>query len=180
LLRQGLVDQMFAALRVGADPESLTQFVHRCRARDVSPQMLLGALDAADKLRQTKTGEARQQEDRVLFGLLLALGEYRLEELPASARRPLVDRLAAWYASDPSSAIHGATGWLLRHWNQGELARQVDETPVAYSPDREWYTLAIPVDSEAMVKERHRSTSPSSCFQRGVRDRLAGRRTGAE
>jgi hypothetical protein len=148
LLRQERYERVFSILRVVEDPDSLTQFVHACRSRSVQPQDLLIALDSADKLRQTKAGEDRKREDRVLFGLLLALGEYRLEELPASVRRPLVERLAAWYASDPSSAIHGATGWLLRHWDQGELARQVDETPVAYLPDREWYTLAIPVASE--------------------------------
>ncbi len=36
LLRQGEREKIFSALRVTDDPESLTQFVHRCRARRVS------------------------------------------------------------------------------------------------------------------------------------------------
>jgi len=144
LLRQGTREEIFAALRVREDPESLTQFVHRCRAREVQPLDLLKGLDAADTLRQSKSGADRELEDCVMFALLLALGEYSFEELPAAQREPLVDRLATWYASDRSSAIHGATGWLLRHWNRGEAARKVDQTPLPYSPDREWYTLEIP------------------------------------
>lgn len=149
LLRQGVHEEFFPALRVAEDPESLTQFVHRCRAREIQPEELLAALDVADRLRQTKTGAARRLEDRVMFGLLLALGEFSLADLPAAQRQPLVARLAAWYGSDPSSAVHGATGWLLRHWNRAELARQVDETPVPYAPGREWYTVEIPGDNRA-------------------------------
>ena len=36
LLRQGEREEIFDALRVGDDPESLTQFVHRCKARGVA------------------------------------------------------------------------------------------------------------------------------------------------
>lgn len=143
LLRQGARREVFAALRVQDDPESLTQFVHRCRAREVAPQALLECLNEADKLRQTNSGDERQLEDQVLFGLLLALGEYTLDELPQAVRQPQVERLADWYRNDPSSTIHGATGWLLRHWGQNDIAREIDQTPVPYSPDRQWYTLEI-------------------------------------
>jgi hypothetical protein len=143
LLREGRHDAMFNALRVEDDPESLTQFVHRCRARGVSPEDLLTALTKADTLRQTKTGQDRKREDVVFFGLLLALGEFDLNELPAAEQQPLVNDLANWYANDPSSAVHGATGWLLRHWGLTALARTVDQTPLPYSPDREWFVEEI-------------------------------------
>ena len=141
LLRKGDREQIFDALRVTDDPESLTQFVHRCRARGVTPQELLECLDAADKLRQGKTGNEREIEDRVLFGFLLALGEFPLAQIPDG--QSLIDRLADWYTNDPSSAIHGATGWLLRHWGQEEIAKKVDEIPIPYSSNRQWYTLEI-------------------------------------
>jgi len=80
----------------------------------------------------------------VLFGLLLALGEFSLNEIPDGQRDSTVQQLATWYGEDPSSTIHGAAGWLLRHWQQTDVARKVDETPLAYSPQREWFTLAIP------------------------------------
>jgi formylglycine-generating enzyme required for sulfatase activity len=143
LLREGERESILDALRVGDDPEALTQFVHRCRARQIRPGALLECLAVADSSRQVKTGPARRIEDRVMFGLLLALAEYPLEDLSDDERTPLIDQLAAWYRDDPSSAIHGACGWLLRQWGQQELVRGVDETPLDYSPDREWFTLKI-------------------------------------
>lgn len=146
LARQGWYDQMFAALRVGADPESLTQWVHGCRSREVSPATLLNAWNIASQDRQALTGEDREVHDRTIFAILLALGDYRWEELPAHERQPLVDRLLSWYGSDPSSAIRGATGWLLRQWGHHDHVRRVDETPVPYSPQRQWYSVVIPVE----------------------------------
>lgn len=55
-------------------------------------------------------------------------------------------QLADWYRNDPASAIHGACGWLLREWGYDALARDVDQTPVAFEPNREWYTVRIEVD----------------------------------
>lgn len=71
------------------------------------------------------------------YALLLALGEYRLAEIPKSQQALLLRQLADWYRDDPSSGVHGATGWLLRKWGQPELVRAVDQTPIPYSQDRE-------------------------------------------
>jgi serine/threonine protein kinase/formylglycine-generating enzyme required for sulfatase activity len=151
LLRQGEAAPALDTLRVSDDPESLTQFVHRCRQRGVTPVQLLDCVELADRDRQQQAGADRQVADRVLYGLLLALGEFELGELPEAERDGFVEQLATWYAGDPSSAIHGATGWLFRHWKQDELAMKVDQTPVAYSPDREWYTLEIKAKSGGIL-----------------------------
>ena len=37
--------------------------------------------------------------------------------------RALLEQLAGWYRHDPSSGVHGATGWLLRKWGQAEAVR---------------------------------------------------------
>ncbi len=91
------------------------------------------------------SSEAFQRSSRARYALLLALGEFQLEEIPETRRDTLVEQLADWYANDPSSGVHGASGWLLRQWGQTEVATRVDQTPVPYSPDREWFTLAITV-----------------------------------
>jgi serine/threonine protein kinase/formylglycine-generating enzyme required for sulfatase activity len=143
LLRMGDRRDALTALRVDEDPESLTQFVHRLRARGVSPAELLTCVDGTNEARKGMGPAARKLEDRVLFGLLLALGEFELTDVPQDRRDRTVAQLVEWYAHDPSSSIHGASGWLLRHWGQDEIAKKVDETPVAYSPDREWFTLKI-------------------------------------
>jgi serine/threonine protein kinase/formylglycine-generating enzyme required for sulfatase activity/energy-coupling factor transporter ATP-binding protein EcfA2 len=144
LLRQGEREKIFSALRVSDDPESLTQFVHRCRARSVSFGELWDCVQIVERTRPALRGDSRRLEDRVLFGLLMALGEFSLSEIPLDQRDSTVNQLATWYRDDPSSTIHGASGWLLRHWQQTDVAGKVDETPLAYSPQREWFTLAIP------------------------------------
>ncbi len=148
LLRQGEREKIFSALRVSDDPESLTQFVHRCRARGVSPAELWECVQIVERTRPALRGDGRRLEDRVLFGLLLALGEFLVSDIPVDQRDSTVTQLATWYRDDPSSTIHGATGWLLRHWQQTEVARKVDKAPLAYSPQREWFTLAIPVGDQ--------------------------------
>ncbi len=114
LLRQSkrgaVPEEMFAALRVTDDPESLSQFVHDCRAREITAEQLWRCVVRADQLRQSKTGPERVMEDRLLFGLLLALGDTPSSELPLEAKDSWVTQLTQWYATDPSSAIHGATG----------------------------------------------------------------------
>jgi formylglycine-generating enzyme required for sulfatase activity len=141
LARQGRRDEAFDALRVGDDPESRTQFIHRSREMGVTAAELDDCVNRADELRQSKTGDERRIDDGVLYGLLLALGEYELSDLPAERRDPMVQQLADWYAHDPSSAVHGAAGWLLWRWNQVDYVMKVDQTPLAYSPDREWFVV---------------------------------------
>ena len=150
LLRQGQREQIVDALRVGSDPESLSQFVARCRSRGVTVSELLECVDRVDASRKVLLGAARKVEDRALYGLLLALGEFQLADIAPVDRQPLVDRLINWYSQDPRSGIHGATGWLLRQWGFQLEASRVDQTPIPYDAtgEREWYTLEIKSPSE--------------------------------
>ena len=180
LLRQGERGKIFSVLRVTDDLESLTQFVHRCRERGVTAVELWDCARTAEQRRRTLRGEPRRLEDRVLFGLLLALGEFGLAELPEAQRGAFVEQLANWYAGDPSSAIHGATGWLLRHWRQEQLAKKVDQTPVPYAPDREWFTLEFVVppsggDSGAGANSASRPTAQVPRRQPPVNSASGGR-----
>lgn len=82
LLRQGERESIFDALRFTTDPEALSQFVARCKQREVTASELIKGLDRCDVARTRATGAARKVEDRVLFGLLLALGDYSPDQLP--------------------------------------------------------------------------------------------------
>jgi len=84
--------------------------------------------------------------------LLLALGEFALNEIPESRCEPLLKQLSYTYRDDPSSGVHGAAGWLLRQWGQTDVVREVDQTPIPYSLDREWFTLAITVIPKSPLK----------------------------
>jgi hypothetical protein len=148
LLRLGERDKVLPVFEVTDDPEALTQFIFRCRARGVEVVALL------DCLRLVSDGPANRYPREARYALLLALGEFTLADVSASRRDALIKQLAGWYRHDPSSGVHGAAGWLLRRWGQADLVHQVDETATPYSPEREWFTLRITV-KPAPPPERH-------------------------
>ena len=118
-------------------------------ARVVSLRMPL-----LDCLQRVSVAPKDRYPKNTRYALLLALGEFSLEEIPESRRVALLEQLADWYRHDPSSGVHGAAGWLLRQWGQAEVVRQVDHTAVPYAPDREWFTLAITVTPTAPPKPK--------------------------
>lgn len=148
LLRLGEQESIPDILRFKDDPEAMTQFVHRCKARGVTPSELIGLFEETDQRRGPLDGNREKLDDSVMYALLLALGEFNWNELP-NAREALVQRLAGIYENDPSSGVHSATGWLLRKWEQHEIVDRVDRTPLSYDPTghREWYVQAIEYDS---------------------------------
>lgn len=145
LLRQGSREEILKMLRDAARPDVLSQFVHRCRDRDVKPEELLECVHLVETRRQTRTFAERDDDDRTLCALLLALGEFRFAELPNAERTSLVTQLLHWYQTDPRSAIHGASRWLLQRWDQHSALNEIDQQPVEYSPTREWFRTVIPL-----------------------------------
>ncbi len=114
------------------DREAMTQFIHRLRSLGVA------AADVTDIYDQF-----RNEKPTTRYGLLMALGEFQLTEIPQQHRARLIADLTDCYARDPSSGIHSASGWLLRKWGQAEAVRLNDEIPVAYSSKRQWFNVVI-------------------------------------
>jgi formylglycine-generating enzyme required for sulfatase activity len=150
LLRLGERERVLPVFEMTDDPEALAQFIFRCRPRGVGVDPLL------DCLRILSDGPSERYPRNTRYALLLALGEFTLEEIPDSRREKLLKQLADLYRNDPSSGVHGAAGWLLRQWRQAEVARKVDQTAVPHSPDREWFTLAISVAPTAPPKPQEK------------------------
>jgi formylglycine-generating enzyme required for sulfatase activity/tRNA A-37 threonylcarbamoyl transferase component Bud32 len=83
--------------------------------------------------------------------LLLSLGEYAPERLPAARRKKLVARLVRGYQDDPDPGIHSAVEWLLRQWKEeGKLPKLNNHRPKKSSKgtptwyvNREGYTLTV-------------------------------------
>jgi serine/threonine protein kinase/formylglycine-generating enzyme required for sulfatase activity len=148
LLRLGEREKVLPVFDMSDDPESLTQFIFRCRPRGVGADALL------DCLQRISDAPRDRYPKNTRYALLLTLGEFSLEEIPEGRRVALLEQLADWYRHDPSSGVHGAAGWLLRQWGQAEVARQVDRTAVPYAPDREWFTLAITVTPAPPLKPK--------------------------
>lgn len=155
LLRMGEVEKVLSVFEWTDDPEALTQFVFRCRERNVGVDSLLKCLDVVN------SAPADRYPADTRYGLLLTLGEFKLEEIAETQREKLLTQIADWYANDPNSGVHGAAGWLLRKWDQTETAQNIEQTEVPYSPDREWFTLKIQVQP---AKTGGQSIPPKKTF----------------
>ncbi|MGO9468306.1 MAG: SUMF1/EgtB/PvdO family nonheme iron enzyme [Isosphaeraceae bacterium] len=143
LLRLGQREKVLSVFEMSDDPEALTQFIFRCRPREVGVEALLDCLELVSGSPKVR------RPPHARYALLLALAEFPLDYIPESRRQSLLARLADWYRHDPDSGVHGAAGWLLRQWGQMSVARAVDQTPVPYCPPRQWFTLAITVHPSA-------------------------------
>ncbi len=100
--------------------------------------------------------------------LLLALGDFDRDLLPVSERDLLTPRLLALYRDDPDPGIHGAAGWLLRHWGKQKQVEEIDRGLTTGTPEgrRRWYVnrqgqtmVVIPRPGVFWMgegKERHR------------------------
>jgi formylglycine-generating enzyme required for sulfatase activity len=138
MLKLGEKESVLPVFNWTDDPEALTQFIFRCKPRGIPVGSLLDLLDlvSVDPMKYPKDTR---------YALLLSIGEYGRSEIPASRIELLIKRLADWYANDPSSGVHGAAGWLLRHLGENAVVERIDQMPIDYSSNREWYTLVIPV-----------------------------------
>ncbi len=109
LLRLGQPESVLPVFEITDDPESLTQFIHGCRVRGVAGSHLVNCLECIRQYDSSSDNVARMK-----FGLILALGQYPLDEI--LQREKLLDWLREWYLNDPHSNVHSATSWLLRKW----------------------------------------------------------------
>jgi formylglycine-generating enzyme required for sulfatase activity len=113
ILRLGETATAWSLLRHTSDPSLRTYLIHDFATMDVDPGLLIARLLA-------------EKDASVRRALILSLGEFNDEQLPANQRRPLVDRLLRWYREDPDPGIHAAIGWLLRYGKQGDKPRKLD------------------------------------------------------
>jgi formylglycine-generating enzyme required for sulfatase activity len=95
------------------DPGARTYLLHRIASLAVPARLLVERLDT----------EADVSARRAL---VLALGEFNADQLPAELRRRLVPLLLDWYEHDPDGGVHGAIDWLLRHGQEGATPRKLD------------------------------------------------------
>ncbi len=128
LIRFGNFASALKVFDVVDDPESLTQTIDRLARRGVTLKDLLEC-------------QAHAKSETQLFGWLLSLGEFAFDDLSPDQQQGVSDLLSDWYQNDPRASIHGATGWLLRRWNLLEVARNVDQNPIAYdrTGKRQWF-----------------------------------------
>jgi formylglycine-generating enzyme required for sulfatase activity/tetratricopeptide (TPR) repeat protein/tRNA A-37 threonylcarbamoyl transferase component Bud32 len=112
LLHLGRPERVWPLLRHSPYPDLRTYLIHRLGPLGVEARLLVERLEV--------------EEVSARRALILALGEYTGEQLPAPLRRRLLPRLLRWYRSDPDPGIHGAIDWLLRHSREGPEPRKLD------------------------------------------------------
>jgi len=113
LLRLGQADLVWPLFRHSPDPSRRSYLIHALGRAGVNPAVIIRRLETE------KDASARR-------ALILSLGDFTGEQLPALQRRPLVAKLLRWYRDDPDPGVHAAIDWLLRYGRQGERGRALD------------------------------------------------------
>lgn len=90
------------------NPEALSQFIYRIRGREISPSQLIKSFtELQSKAVPEDSRKHQQQHYHRLYGFLLGLGEYTLEQLPAQERQlgqyasDLPDGVPPWRPGEP-------------------------------------------------------------------------------
>ncbi len=104
LLKTGHPDKAWEVLKSNIDPGARSRLIHRLATFRVDPSLLVTRLE-------------QERDPSIQAALLLALGEYREQAIPTTARDRLLPKLRELYrATDPG--LHAAAEWLLRIWSQ--------------------------------------------------------------
>jgi formylglycine-generating enzyme required for sulfatase activity/tRNA A-37 threonylcarbamoyl transferase component Bud32 len=106
-------EEIWRLLRYAPEPDRRTYLLHGLGRLRTPAKPILARLE-------------KEQDPGALQALILSLGEYGPEELPAARRESLVGKLLAWYRAHPDAGVHAAIDWLLRHGKQGPAARPLD------------------------------------------------------
>lgn len=113
LLRMDASADAWPLYRHRADPEVRSQLTWRGGLLGLDPLQLVRRLD-------------EEKDVTAQRALVLALGEFTAEQLPADVRGPLVEKLLKLYRDHPDPGLHAAIDWLLRHAKEGPIDRPLD------------------------------------------------------
>jgi hypothetical protein len=103
----------WSVLKHSPYPEARSRLIHRLGPGRVPAETLARRLET-------------EKDVSIRRALIVALGEYRDEQVSAQLRRRLLPTLLRWYRDDADPGIHGAIDWLLRHAREGPAARVLD------------------------------------------------------
>src|SRR5262249_28162424 len=103
LMRMNQPDVAWTLLKHGPDPRVRSYIIHRLGSLGVDGAALIERLDVEPDVSTRRA-------------LILSLGAFEADQLPAATKTALTQRLLQIYEQDPDAGMHGAAGWLLRHW----------------------------------------------------------------
>ncbi len=190
LIRLGSGGDLWSLLRHGPDPRLRSDLVNWLQPLGVDPRAITAELARRDVAPTGSEPPAAKSMDAILFhaedstrrALILALGTYRPEDLPADERERRIARLLEWYETDPDAGIHGAADWTLRRWGQSAKVAAIDGRLKGKDPcGRRWFvngqgqTLVI-VDGPVEFRMGSPSDEPGRDADEPAHRRLIPRR----
>jgi formylglycine-generating enzyme required for sulfatase activity len=114
LLLLGQVADVWPLLKHSPDPTVRSYLIHRFRTLGTDPALLFQHLNEETNVEIRRT-------------LLLALGEYALEEVPTADKAGWIARISELYQEEPDAGLHSAAEWLLRQWQQQALISRLNQ-----------------------------------------------------
>ena len=126
-MRLGQSSLVWPLLQHSSDPELRSFLIHLFGPLGVDPQVLCARYDNENDL------SARR-------ALLLSLGTFDVERVPADLRKAWTPRLLASFRDDPDPGLHAAAEWLLRQWGQDKELQFPSELSSRSHPEqRHWF-----------------------------------------
>jgi formylglycine-generating enzyme required for sulfatase activity len=171
LLRLEQAERVWPLLRHRPEPRLRSYLIHRLSPLGADPRSLVRRLDEEPDVSAKRA-------------LLLGLGEFGTEQLPAAEREALVPALLKVYREDPDPGLHAAAEWLLRQWQQADKLREIDKDLATGKVEgqRLWYvngqgqTLALIEAGEFLMgsprTEEGRESGPEGTAERQHRRRV--------
>jgi formylglycine-generating enzyme required for sulfatase activity len=114
LLKMGRPEKVWPLLKHTPDPRVRSYLVHRFGPLGADPEALCKRLEEEPDL-------------SIRRALLLSLGEFARDRLPAAQGEPLLAEMLRSYREATDPGLHGAAEWLLRmKWGQAAQLREID------------------------------------------------------
>jgi formylglycine-generating enzyme required for sulfatase activity len=96
------------------DPRLRSYLIHRLSPLEADAGGIIKRLD-------------EEPDITIRRALVLSLGEFNEEQLPADVRSSLSRRLKEIYGTETDPGLHAAVEWLLRQWKQADWLKQMNE-----------------------------------------------------
>ncbi len=97
--------KIWPLLKHSQDPSLRSYIIDRLASFGVDPALLVAQ-------------EAVAKDVSIHCAILLALGEYPLEQIPADLREAVTKRAKDIFQTDPDAGLHASAQWLLQQWGE--------------------------------------------------------------
>ncbi|MFN0017371.1 MAG: protein kinase domain-containing protein [Pirellulaceae bacterium] len=114
LLKVNQPAKVWPLLRHHPDPRVRSYIIHRLSLFGADPSVIIQRFDV-------------EPDITIRRALLLALGEFGVNELSPTVWKSLLPKLQEIYRTEKDAGLHAAVEWLLRTWQQETWLKQVNE-----------------------------------------------------